>query len=333
MIKRALTCCLVFAGTPLLAMESTKPPKPITSAGIATRVLQKMAKNSHIKVIGGCMWLKGGTPPKPFPGPAISQFLPDFVVTVSSNPGQNPWVEANALYENSVALSGYQAVFKAAQQSPLGFGDGSGQVSPQHINEDRTRVVSVIGSPANIYRLPKITHLPETSPGKLYYSSLSDAVNDRTGIGEIAYLLSRPKMLAGHEIGTATSYWGHEVPRLMRVTQPSRFRASVVAAMHAIDIVTNEGMHVKVPVANACGPNCAVANVTFDPAQKKVIWQEVYPKNRNIIPGDPNDTGVEDDIAGNGNYVFVVWRQYRGCVRQKAKFLWGEPRVRKTEKR
>lgn len=322
-----------LAAPTLVAMESTKPPKPVTTMGIATAVLKKMAKNSHVKVIGSCMWLQKGAPPKMVPGPAISQFLPDLVVTVSNNPGENPWVEARALYENSIALSGYQAVFKSALNSPLGFGDGSGQVSSQHINEDRTRVVSVFGSPAGIYRLPEVTHAPETSFGMLYYSSLSDAVNDRTQIGEITYLLTRPKLLTGHEIGTSTNLWGHEFPRLMRVTQPSRFRASVVAAMHAADIVTNEGMHVKKSLSNACGPNCAVANVVFDPAQKSVIWQEVYPENRNIIPGNPDDFGVADDLAGNGNYVFVVWRKYKGCVRQKGKYVWGVPRVRKTIKR
>jgi integrating conjugative element protein (TIGR03756 family) len=333
MLKALFICSTLLVALPTLAKESTKPPEPITSPGIAAAVFKKLDKNSHLKEIGACVWLKKGRPPKIIPGLALSQFLPDLVVTVSNNPGENPWVEANVAYENKPALSVYQSVFKAALGSPLGFGDGSGQQAAQHMNEDRTRVVSVIGSPANLYRIKGITHTPETTFSKLYYSSLSDAVNERMQVGEIIYLLTHPNLLIGHEIGTNSNFWGHEMPRLMRVTQPSRFRASVVAAMHAVDIVTNEGMHVKQATSNACGPNCAVANVIFDPKQKGVIWQEVYPLNRNIIPGDPKDFGVADDRKGNGNYVFVVWRKYRGCVKQKAKYLKGVPHVNKTKKR
>lgn len=315
------------------AMESTKPIKPITTAGIALRVLKKLTTNSHVKVIGGCVWMTKKFPPILEPGPALSQFLPDLIITVSNNPGENPWVEANGLYENKATQSIYQKAFEAAMHIPLGFGDGSGQLVSQHINDERTRVVSVIGSPGNVYRMSGVTHKAETSFLKLYYASLADAVNDRTEAGEIAYMATHPQLLIGHDIGTFTHSWGQEVPRLMQVTQSSRFRASVVAAMHAADIVTNTGAHVKISTTNSCGPNCVVANAVYDPQHQKVIWQEVYPKNRNINPGDPNDFGEADDMAGNGNYVFVLWRNYKGCVKQKGRLVKGTPNVGQPQKR
>lgn len=334
MIKSLLCSVVLIFPITARAIESTKPNKPITTPQIAIKVLKKLTKNSHLRIIGSCMWLERNFPPKVTPGPAVSQFLPDLIVTVSNNPGENPWVEANALYENKAALTVYKSAFKAALNLPLGFGDGSGQVATQHINEDRTRIVSVLGSPSAVYQIKGITHRPETKLMKLYYSSLADAVNERTQIAEIAYLASRPQLLINHEIGSATYLWGHELPRLMRVTQPSRFRASVVAAMHAADIVTNEGgMHLKQPTTNACGPHCVVSNVVFDPQQKQVIWQEVYPNNRTIIPGSPSDEGVADENKGNGNYVFVVWRKYKGCVKQPGKLLWGTPHVGTPQKR
>ncbi|MBX9804341.1 MAG: TIGR03756 family integrating conjugative element protein [Alphaproteobacteria bacterium] len=318
------------------ALESTKPPHPLTTATLSARVLKKMPANSHYRVIGTCTWAKGGLPPKIEESPAVEQYLPDLVVTVSNNPGENPWVEAGIAYENKLALEGFERAFASLMGMPFDNGNGSGQQQVLHLNEERSPVVHVIGSPASFYNLPKISHQAETTFGKPYYSSHADAYMDKTEIAEIAYM-ANPKhavLLANHEIGTSTHSWGPEIPRLMRVTQPSRFRASVVVAMHATDIVTNDGStHVRQSTSNRCGPNCSVANVIYDPKQEKVIWQEVYPLNRNIKPGDAVDFGEIDDMKGNGNYVFVIWRKYRGCIPEKGKLVLGLPKVSVSERR
>ena len=313
--------------------EEVKPPHPINTAVLTARVLEKSFPNTHYRVIGACLWTKE-FPPRIETGPAIEQFLPDLIVTVSNQPGANPWQEAGLMYENELAIKGYQAAFTKALNLPFDVADGSGQLNPMHLNEERTRIVSVIGSPAGLYRLPKVTHKPETRFGKPYYSSLADAVSDRTESGEIAYMATHPHLLVGHEIGTLTNHWGQEIPRLMQVTQPSRFRASVVAAMHAADIVTNQqSLHVAIPTRNACGPNCVVSNVIYDPKHEHVLWQEIYPNNRMIEPGSPSDFGEADDAKGHGNYVFVIWRKYRGCVTQSGKLMHGFPNVGKPQKR
>ena len=313
--------------------ESIKPPNPINTAVLIERVLEKTVQNTHYRPIGACLWIRK-FPPGIETGAAIEQYLPDLVVTVSNQPGSNPWQEVGLAYENQAALKAYQSAFQQATGMLFDIADGSNQINPEHINEQRTRIVSVIGSPAGVYRLPKVTHKPETRFGKPYYSSLADAVSDRTEAGEIAYMATHPNLLFGHDIGTFTNYWGQESPRLMRITQPSRFRASVVAAMHAADIVTNkQSLHVAQPTRNSCGANCVVANVIHDPKHEHVSWQEVYPNNRMIEPGDPNDYGTADDSKGNGNYVFVIWRKYRGCIKQSGKLLQGFPVVGKPQKR
>lgn len=324
---------LIFMAINTAQAEDVKPPHPINTVTLTARVLEKTLHNTHYRIIGACLWAKQ-LPPRIETGPAIEQYLPDLVVTVSNQPGANPWVEAGLMYEHPLAIKGYQAVFIQAIGMPFDVGDGSNQVNPQHINEERTRIVSVFGSPTSLYRLPNITHKPETRFVKPYYSSLADAVSDRTESGEIAYMATHPSLLIGHEIGTSTNHWGHEIPRLMHVTQPSRFRASVVAAMHAADIVTNlQSLHVAIPTKNSCGPNCVVANVIYDPKHERVLWQEVYPNNRMIEPGNPADFGAADDLKGHGNYVFVIWRKYRGCVAQDGKLMHGFPNVGKPQKR
>ncbi len=317
------------------AEESIMPPHPISSFSIAIRVLSKTLANSHYKVIGSCTWLEKKFPSKLVPVFAVEQFLPDLIITVSNAPESNPWIEAKALFENQISQSLYQKTYKLATGFDLGFGDGSGQVSDMHLNEERTRIVDVIGSPAGFYHFPLLSHKPETTFGTPYYLSEADAVSDRTEIAEIMYMATHSHLLMNHDIGSI-DIWGHEIPRLMRVTQPSRFRASVVAAMHAADIVTNKnGLHVTHSTSNSCGKNCVIANVIYDPKNEKVIWQEVYPKNRNIKPGDASDLGVNDDKAGHGNYVFVLWRKYRGCIQHKGKLVsaLSFPKVGQPQKR
>ncbi|MBA2711530.1 MAG: TIGR03756 family integrating conjugative element protein [Tatlockia sp.] len=331
-----MTSNLLLISTAMQAQESIKPPNPITTIGIAMHVFSAVISNSHYKVIGSCTWAEATFPPKLVVIPAIEQFLPDLIVTVANHPDTNPWLEAKAIFENKTSQALYQKAYQLATGSTLGFGDDAGQMNTMHINDERTRVVDVIGSPAGLYRIPYLSHKPETKFSYPYYLSEADAVSDRTELAEILYMATHPTLLFNHDIGSQTQIWGHEIPRLMRVTHPSRFRASVVAAMHAVDIVTNKNsLHVTQSTSNACGPNCVVANVIFDPEQKQVIWQEVYPENRNINPTENSDSGIEDEKAGNGNYVFVVWRKYRGCIQHKGKLLGhlSFPKVGEPQKR
>lgn len=332
-MNKVLVMAVLMVWSFVSVAESTKPPQPLTTATLALRVLKHVSTNSHIRIIGACLWMSTDVLPKVFPAPAIEQYLPDLVVTVSNNPGENPWVEAGVTYENALVQKGYQAAFQSVMGLAFDYGADSGQSSGHGLHDERSRVVHVIGSPARLYRLPEVTHKPETRFGKPYYSSHADALIQRTETVELLYMGSHLDTLLSNNIGTNLHSWGPQLPRLMRVTQPSRFRASVVAAMHAADIVTNHGAHVKQGTTNRCGHNCVVSNVIYDPDEDKVIWQEVYPNNRHIKPGDANDFGVEDERKGHGNYVFVLWRKYRGCVQQKGHFVSGIPNVGEPEKR
>lgn len=327
-----MSCSLLMAAK---EPSETKPPKPITTAGIAVRVLEKAPKNLHYKIIGNCVWMTKTMPPKPMDTPAVEQFLPDLVVTVSNRPYENPWIEARAI-DNEISLGFLQKAYEKKIGLPMDFGAGSNQISELHLNDEHTRIVHVIGSPGDLYKFPGVLHKSETHVGVPYYSSIADSIPDRTEVAEMAYMASHPNLLINHEIGSMIHTWGPEVPRLMRVTQPYNFRASVVVAMHAVDIVTNKNpLHVVKSTKNSCGKNCVISNVVFDASEKNIIWQEVYPKNRNIKPGDAQDFGIEDDKTGHGNYVFVVWRKYRGCVQTEGRLIkeLSHPKVGKPQKR
>lgn len=327
---------LTLYNSSLMAEESLKPPHSVNSLQIAKATLSKIFINSHYKVIGSCTWTTKKFPPKVVVAPSVEQFLPDLIVTVANRPSTNPWYEAKLLFENSASQKLYKKVYREATGSDLGFGEAAGQITEQHINDERTRVVNVIGTPSRFFRFPYLSHRAETSFGKPYYLSEADAVSDRLELAEVPYMLSHPHLLFNHDIGGNGQIWGHEVPRLMRVTQPSRFRASVVAALHAADIVTNNNsLHVTKSTSNSCGHNCVVSNVIFDPKQEQVIWQEVYPNNHNIDFNESIEEGMKDDEAGNGNYIFVVWRKYRGCVNIRGHLIraLAFPKVGQPQKR
>lgn len=321
---RIIPIILALLSKTAFCLESTKPPHSLNTLQIAARIAKQMSGNSHIRIRGACVWLTDSFPPKIRVRPAIKQFIPDLIVTVSNNPGENPWLEARQLIENKTALSGYASIYKEKIGYPLGFGNDSMIASPSHLNEGRSRVVGVFAAPTRYFRLPTLTHRPETRFPMVYYSSLADSVMERSEAAELAYMATHPGLLINHEIGSLTNHWGMEIPRLMHVTQPYRFRASVVAAMHAADIISNKkNLHINVSTTNRCGRDCIVANVIYDPSQSEIIWQEVYPNNRMFLPGDSADFGTDDDRAGNGNYIFAIWRKYEGCVEQPGELLVG----------
>lgn len=62
-----------------------------------------------------------------------------------------------------------------------------------------------------------------------------------------------------------------------------------------------------------------MSNVIEEQNDMHEMWQEVYPSDRHVHPGrdDRKSTaslGKQDEQKGNGNYVFVLWRHYRGCI-------------------
>ncbi len=206
-------------------------------------------------------------------------------------------------------------------------GRNSGISSIMHSSADITKSVDVIGSPVNMAHLPYMVLRRDTTSYAPYFHSATDSVMGRLGIAEDLELLTFSPL--GPYIGKSfVDHWTYEFPRDMSVVNANDYKASASISMHAADIVTNRHTgHVVKGTSDSCGINCAVANVVPPEEVKKgrsphEIWQEVYPLDRNKLnlgksdqlSISPTDLGHDDEVAGKGNYVFLIWRHYKGCI-------------------
>jgi len=305
--------------------DEVSTPKRITSVDIAARVGGKVFSNTHYKVIGTCMWWRKWH--KPTMTLELEHFLPDLLVTVYKRPKTNPWQEAHTLYHNKLAIKGYEKAYKLATGLTPSYGESTSTIKSTNTHIKRP-LVDVYGNPFVLASFPYLSLSPSTGAFYPYYIALSDLIISRSLIPENLLMTTKitdgSGILSGYPIGTPTNDWGYELPRHFVINNPNNFKASVVAAMQGADLVTNYNLgHVVHSTSNSCGTNCVVANVVYDREGKNIKWQEIYPTNRMVTPGDEDEAlGIEDDKKSNGNYVFVVWRKYRGCVQGRGRLIY-----------
>lgn len=327
-----LWCSLSFAN------DGPSAEDFITSIGIEVRVAAKYFKFTHYKFIGMCSWLsckKGFC--SVFMTPELDEYLPDLVVSVYNGEGNNPWLEARTTYDRVAHKIGSLGIKKATK-----FELSNGQTNTELNHEDadlRVKSVDVIGSPANLLRIPYLSLKPDTTAFLPYYLSDQDVLG-RFGIAEL--IRQETYKPVGNYIGAGLKqHWGREFPRNMSVSQSNDYKASLILALRAVDLVTNKHrLHTMInSTTNSCGANCAVANVIEEQGRKHAIWQMVYPKGHGAIKIGEDDVrsketlGLEAMNESHGNYVFVVWRHYRGCVQGSGKFLYAWTKVPPTVKR
>lgn len=304
--------------------------RQINSIEIAGKVIGSVSEYINYKVNGVCLWLDCDPFPfcKTYPTLELDEYLPDFVVSVyadkDSPNGKNPYFESS-LADNTAYSLGNTA-FKAITRSPINIGNGnSGMTQAGHYDGLRTKSVTVTGSPLSAIHIPYLMLKAETFPYAPYYYSDLDVLG-RLGIAESLRLES---ISVGDFIGSnPLNHWSYEFPRNMSVNVYNNFKASAIVAQRAADLVTNLNfLHTVFSTSNSCGENCVVANVIEEPKEDHEKWQMVYPNDKHIHLGEsdllnPKSLGSEDDVSGNGNYVFVLWRHYQGCVQGGGKLLY-----------
>tara|TARA_Y100000588_G_C14229402_1_gene914580 strand:- start:930 stop:1940 length:1011 start_codon:yes stop_codon:yes gene_type:complete len=336
MLRVVSLAFMLASFTAMSAKDEVRSDRHINSIGIAGKILSKLNKNLHYKVIGVCAWQRGLH--LPTFTPEIEHFFPDLVVSSYQRPYTNPWLEMNKIYGNKHATRVQEQIYKSAIGFKPTYGD-SNTLGSSGLHQKRM-LVDVVGSPSNLFSIPFLTLRPETKALKPYYLALNDLSVSRMQFAEIAlslrHISNAAKLVSGFPIGSATSIWGYEMPRHFITQTTSKFRAAMVAAMQGADLVTNVNSgHFIRSTSNSCGKSCVIANVTFDKQGKNVLWQEVFPNNRMITPGEEGheQDEIADDIKGNGNYVFVVWRKYRGCVQDRGKLIYRTKDVGNPHKR
>jgi len=308
---------------------------PVSTAKIIEKTTEAAIKNPfgnyiHYKVIGVCFWFEWK-----HCRPHISQtwkvdhFLPDAVISVYNGHKHNPWDYANNIVDPIAYKVGALQTKSRAHLSPS-FGISSADAKNNAMK--KFKEVDIIGNPALffVFRSLHFAFISSASTSfKPYYSSLADAYlwHDPS----LENKLHPQYLIPGVR---CESYWGNIFPRIGFLDQLGGFKASAVLALRAADIATNSKQaHVYVPLhSGSCGCECQIWP-SHENDFNDVKFQEIYPtatttaKKTFGVMEAITDANQSDEVKGNGNYVFVMWRHYKGCIQHSGRFLgsttWG----------
>jgi integrating conjugative element protein (TIGR03756 family) len=289
----------------------------------------------HYKVIGLCFWVEWKHYYPVFSTTLkVDHFLPDAVVSVYNGYKQNPWDYANNVVDPIAYKAGNLYTKSRVHLSPS-FGTSSADAKDNTMK--KFKEVDIIGNPALffVFRALPFAFISSASTSFLpYYSSLADAYLWHNP--SLENILHPQYLIPGVRCeGKLPDYWGNIFPRIGFINQLGGFKASAVLALRAADITTNSWQsHVYVPLhSGSCGHECQIWP-SHENDFNNVKFQEIYPtatitakKVFGNLETGINDAGQPDEVKGSGNYVFIMWRHYKGCIQHSGQFLgsvtWG----------
>jgi len=284
-------------------------------------------------VIGTCGWWNSGIPPYMSITLKVNEFVPSAVVSVYNKLGSNPFSIVNKLYDPLLSKAG-----ETTARTMSGHKISTSRYSGSNAGSSMQmfKQVDIIGDPAlvffqNYFFLPLIP--PMTQPMHPYYSSLLD-----TYMWHTPYLddVTHPQgLIPGvDDEGSLIDEWGGMYPRIGYITQPIDYKGSAVLALRALNITNSDvPEHIYWPMhtgGGACGPDCKVWPFEQNDFSN-IKFQELYP----IETDSANKSFGTDHLAnlkygysqlkaGGGNYVWVMWQHYRGCINDPGgSLMWG----------
>jgi hypothetical protein len=78
--------------------------------------------------------------------------------------------------------------------------------------------------------------------------------------------------------------------------------------------------------SGSCGEHCKVDVANEN--NKNTKWQMIYPSSENTCKifgendlNEPHSWGNDLAEKGDGNYTWILWRRYRGCVPGDGKYI------------
>jgi integrating conjugative element protein (TIGR03756 family) len=317
------------------------PPGSINAFTLALDASKHSFSQAHLQFIGVCTWLHWSIfGPYVTVTPEVQEYLPDLTVSVYNEAGDDPWFYARDFIDKAAHAAG-SSLMKAATGNDLTDGRSNSVPAQKANSSEITKSVDVVGTPYFYIPWPPPYFLlnKDTTAFVPYYLSDVDTMG-KLGIAE--KLRKETWDPFGHYIGKSfADHWAYEFPREMTVDSDNDYKASLSIALHAADIATNaHKLHVITKdIDDSCGSNCAVSSVVEEQSDDSEQWEEVYPNDRPITLGDSDVTsktpiGVDDYKAGNGNYVFMIWRKYKGCVQSPGgSILFDSTTVPPTNKR
>lgn len=309
----------------MLMTSLSVPAHALSTTAIIQHTLAASPHNLHYRVIGACFWLDCHdgicTPHTTL---RVEHYLPDLVVSVRQKTDKNPWAYAQAL--DQLALPIGNALIHHTLGGDLGYGPLPSSTSTDidtHFKE-----VDVIGNPA-LLLLNRLSHALITSvakPFEPYYVSVIDSYAWRSPLIETA--LYPPLVLPGvRTIGSALNAWGNVYPRTGFILQSNDAKAAAVIAQRAVDIMTHAHQpHAYQFLTDECGHACHISEIHENHPDTR--WQLIYPQIESTaaVFGE-NDTSAilpwqsTATQTSEGNYVWVLWRRYRGCIQGKGKYV------------
>jgi len=280
----------------------------------------------HYTVKGLCFWYKcnlSGCGVKPTL--RLEHYLPDVVITVADRYQNNPWDFANTVID-PLAEKGGQVQIQNISGISMGYGsEGSRGVTDI---DNRYKEVDIIGNPGILFfsNLHEFFLRSTAIPFTPYYTSLLDAYAWRYLGLEKFY---PGAMIPGiHEIGQILiNDWGPLFPRNGFIVQPNDAKASAVLALRAANIITQiEQPHLYNPLSSDCGEHCRATIAKENSGD--VLFQMIYPETSDqCIKFGENDAtaitpwGAKATLNGKGNYVWIMWRRYEGCIQSDGIYL------------
>ncbi len=304
---------------PVLANDTT-----IDSVDVVQRTLSGVSNCMHYKVTGLCFWWKCSVWGCGVHSTLkLDQYLPDTVVSVYTQPKNNPFSFAQTI--DPAFYQAGQAQLKQTTSFNMGFGDQSAN-DHQEMN-NKFHEVDIIGNPVLTILSGYGIFLPSAAtPYVPYYSSLLDAYAWRFPAAERVYPGS---MIPGlHEVGTLlVNDWGPVYPRNGYVNQPDDVKAAAVNALRASTIITTDTQpHLYQRLSNSCGSHCN-ADVIVENSPV-VQYQLIYPnvENQCVIFGSSTISNLQPWEAdapakGDDRYVWVLWRHYEGCIQGSGHYI------------
>lgn len=327
---------IIFGLLTLLVLTHTvaKEGSEINTGKLVPDVLGAVLNNPtgnflNWKLTGMCFWLHWS-----IFGPyytqtwRVNEFLPDTIITVYNREGEDPFLFSNKILDPILKAMGDQIAKTTVGMKPIA---GSDSAASHNDGMLQYKEVDVLGDPmASVVDnlIPNMMIPTVSTPYVPYYSSLLDSVLWRDPKVD---LLTHPQDLLT-SIGT-TDQWGSLYPRNGYVDQAGDFKAAAVDALRATDIATITGVsHITNSLpTGSCGDQCTIEpNSESDVNDfSKVKYQEIYPVESNTAQ---QTFGVEDPIVGtygqdqfdkgNGNYAWLMWRHYSGCIQDGGQLIY-----------
>ncbi|WP_305840104.1 TIGR03756 family integrating conjugative element protein [Photobacterium leiognathi] len=262
------------------------------------------------QVIGSCVWLTC-TPAGCSTATSIKvkHRLPDLIAMSYPETGNGPWTE----------------IAWMSPKNPFAKGGGNSHGrSPQLLDHASVSFqnVDMIGHPAegSFFKLLStfgyVLEGPST-PFMPYFLSSLDVLGWRFNVPDMFNSASWDPLT--NKLGT----FGSVYPRSGFSVQPHPYKSAALAAFKAAHITTRKAMsRVYQPLVAEPKPGYWPP-APVDVNNEDTAWQPLYPKTemKAVVWPDIDDRTLLGDpyaqrISDNGQYVWGVWRTYRGCKRK-----------------